>query len=776
MKPDYIAIHSVENSMDGLQKQPSALLRLARSASVFLSAILLSHTQMLSSFSPFGVAWTMVLPPGLSYLSLVGSLIGYVIFGNIRENLLYLTALLLTAAFKLILYPRVKVSKTGMAPAVFCAGIFLVSGLAIGIAGGMTTAALLLIAAESLLAGGVTFFFGQAVQIWHQAKNPEDWTMAEQAGMAVSGLILLMALCSLEIGIFNIGKLAAVLVVLIYMYQTGAAGGAAAGTLCSIALALYSPSFALPAGLLAASAALGGTFRPVGRFIQMLVFVCSYISGILVLGPELVPLSSMLEILVGMVLFILLPDRVLLKVPTSADKTVGTTVQYKDALSQKLAFSARALLDIHSSVKDASQKLSKISSNDISGIYHRTADCVCKQCGLNTFCWITAYQETMHSLNHITHTLRANGMVTEDTLPAHLQQKCCKKSAFLASINQGYKEYLAAESASRAAKEARMVTIEQFEGMADMLTTLGREMGEIRNYDEEKAEKAADLLMTAGCPAPKVYAVTDRYGRLGIEAYLDKPPRCDLQLLSSQLSDRLQREFDLPSCTTAGTKTKLAFFERANLCVDFSACQLAEDNNKLCGDSYEYFLDSKGYAHLVLSDGMGSGGRAAVDSAMTCSLMSKLLRSGFGYAAALKLVNSSFQVKSPDETFATLDIASIDLYTGETEFLKAGAAVSFVYKKNSFIRIDGSSLPVGILQGIEFFRRKIQLNSGDILVLVSDGVTATGLDWIEADIQLYQEKNAQEIADRLCREAKRRRVDGHSDDITVMVAKIEKGI
>ena len=108
------------------------------------------------------------------------------------------------------------------------------------------------------------------------------------------------------------------------------------------------------------------------------------------------------------------------------------------------------------------------------------------------------------------------------------------------------------------------------------------------------------------------------------------------------------------------------------------ACQKNAGDNRISGDCYEYFADPRGFAHIILSDGMGSGGRAAVDSIMTCNFVLKLIKAGFGFDAALKFINSALLVKAGDESLATLDIGCIDLYTGTAEFLKAGGAASFL--------------------------------------------------------------------------------------------------
>ena len=82
------------------------------------------------------------------------------------------------------------------------------------------------------------------------------------------------------------------------------------------------------------------------------------------------------------------------------------------------------------------------------------------------------------------------------------------------------------------------------------------------------------------------------------------------------------------------------------------------------------------------------------------------------------------------------------------------------------------SLPVGILGGTAFEEENLTLGPGDWVVMVSDGATAEGDDWIMKELRHLPEKTAPEAARYLAERAKAVRSDGHSDDITVLAAKI----
>ena len=177
---------------------------------------------------------------------------------------------------------------------------------------------------------------------------------------------------------------------------------------------------------------------------------------------------------------------------------------------------------------------------------------------------------------------------------------------------------------------------------------------------------------------------------------------------------------------------------------------------------------------MLISDGMGTGGRAAVDSAMVSGLFSRMIRSGFGYDCSLKIINSSMLFKSTDESLATVDITAIDLFGGECELLKAGAAPTFVRRNGKVGKAESSSLPPGILRNVAFDKAYLKLKSEDIVVMVSDGATFDDTEWISKIINNWTIGSAQQLADEIAFAARRRRNDGHNDDITVLTGILKK--
>ena len=149
-----------------------------------------------------------------------------------------------------------------------------------------------------------------------------------------------------------------------------------------------------------------------------------------------------------------------------------------------------------------------------------------------------------------------------------------------------------------------------------------------------------------------------------------------------------------------------AFVSGLNLLAEFAASQHTCQGCRLCGDACQSFTDRRSVAHIVLSDGMGSGTAAAVDANMTVSLITKPIDAGgqlYGGAEDCQL-RVAGQIGG-EESLSTIDITAIDLYTGQAHFYKAGAAPTFVRRGNRAGMVESTSLPVGILTAVEFEKR-----------------------------------------------------------------------
>ena len=71
---------------------------------------------------------------------------------------------------------------------------------------------------------------------------------------------------------------------------------------------------------------------------------------------------------------------------------------------------------------------------------------------------------------------------------------------------------------------------------------------------------------------------------------------------------------------------------------------------------------------------------------------------------------------------AAVDMALIDQYSGTCQFLKLGAACTYIKRGNWVECIKSTSLPMGVFQEVDMETITKKLYDGDFVIMVSDGI------------------------------------------------------
>lgn len=174
---------------------------------------------------------------------------------------------------------------------------------------------------------------------------------------------------------------------------------------------------------------------------------------------------------------------------------------------------------------------------------------------------------------------------------------------------------------------------------------------------------------------------------------------------------------------------KIVFEEDAKYHTIHGVARLTKDEAVVSGDNFSFLELENGQDILCLSDGMGSGIDACKESETVIELMEKFLEAGFSKETAIRMMNSAMVIRGEEDIFSTIDMAAVDLYEGEAEFYKVGAAATFIRRKEGVECLLSTSLPVGVSYKMEIDGVKKQLEDGDFLVMVSDGV----LEYLHVD-------------------------------------------
>ena len=723
---------------------------------------------------PFGLS--LAAGASLTYTpaTAVGVFLGYFIPALDTGGFRYIAAMLAIIAIKLLLSNYKRLTENPVFLSFICLlSSFLTSAVTLG---GLNFR-FLNVLSESLLAAGGTFFVSRCFRALPRAVS----------GLGADELVSLFATLSIILtGVngftFNgisLGHILGIALILTAAKYGGTLSGAVCGTTVSLSLILSGTSGEI-AVIYAFIGLIAGVFSSLGKYVQVAVPLIFSLTGSVTTGNPILIAATVIETALGSALFLILPRRLSVHISRlfSVYPKLVTPDGFKKSLSMKLNVAASALCDVSETVDQVSAELSKINSPDFGTVITAIEQDACAGCKLRIHCWESRRDSTVEAILGMTKAIKEGSRTPENGAPEEFRGRCLRISQVANAAYKRYSDYTSRIAAENRIDEVRSVVSDQFDGMSYMLSELANDLEKDGKFDNSTAAKAAAALKNLGINTEECTCKIDKFGRMSLEIKAKKQPNTIINKLQIMklLSVVCERDFDPPAINTSNESIYITVNEHAEIRVDVGIAQKCASDSAMCGDAYKYFFDGRGHFIMILSDGMGTGGRAAVDGAMASGLMSRLIKAGFGYDCSLRILNSSMLFKSTDESLATVDIASIDLFTGQVELYKAGAAPTLIRRSGRTGKAESTSLPAGILREISFDKAVVRCKIGDIVVLMSDGASFEGTDWIKGEIENWSDGTAEELAERICEGAKRRRSDNHLDDITVMTAVLKKSV
>ncbi len=212
--------------------------------------------------------------------------------------------------------------------------------------------------------------------------------------------------------------------------------------------------------------------------------------------------------------------------------------------------------------------------------------------------------------------------------------------------------------------------------------------------------------------------------------------------------------------------------------IQLGLARLPKTGNDISGDScIQVKLDDNKHM-IALSDGMGAGAEAKKSSQIVTKMLTQTLSAGFDKEDSIELINSTVKL-STEEIFATMDVAIFDLYKGIVEFIKNGSCRTYIKNKQNIDIVEPNSLPLGILNDVDFTAYDKDLHDGDIFIMCSDGIidsnqVQAGDKWFLKMIKEINTNNVKKMADIILNEAIDNGYGILKDDMSVIVAKVAK--
>ncbi len=204
--------------------------------------------------------------------------------------------------------------------------------------------------------------------------------------------------------------------------------------------------------------------------------------------------------------------------------------------------------------------------------------------------------------------------------------------------------------------------------------------------------------------------------------------------------------------------------------VESATATLSGEGAEISGDVIKCFTAENRFFAL-LSDGMGTGRAARSTAAFTADFLEKIGGVGCSHATSLSLLNHILRGRA-EECSATVDLFEFDLIRGEGQFLKSGAAPSFIKRGTSLFRIRSETAPIGLLSTVDTEKVKVEVKCDDIILMLSDGICESPEDapWLLELLGKAPPRRVQEYAEAVLSAAVKHH--GRTDDMSVLALRI----
>ncbi|HEY9576595.1 MAG TPA: stage II sporulation protein E, partial [Pseudobacillus sp.] len=582
----------------------------------------------------------------------------------------------------------------------------------------------------------------------------------------------------------------------IFSFISGAAVGSTVGVVTGLIFSLASVSSFFQMSLLAFAGLLGGLlkeWRKAGAAGGLII--ATLLAGMY--GEQGVPLTQTLyESLAAVALLFLTPkiltDQLAKLIPGTAEHS-NEQQQYLRKMRDVTASRVEQFSEVFQALsKSFSQynieALDNYEERELDMFLSHVTEKTCQTCFKKEQCWTKNFHQTYHLMKDVLYELDEGQAGLTQRLARELDTHCFRPGRVEEAIKQQLTYYQANQKLKKQVHDSRKLVAEQLRGVSEVMSDFAEEIQRERENHYNQEEQILEAIEAFGLEIEYVDIYSLQKSNVDIEISL--PFACNShgecqKVIAPMLSDILGDNVIVHKEDCEGGPAGMChviFRSAKAFAVQTGAAHAAKGGGLVSGDSYSTIELGAGKYAVAISDGMGNGERAHYESHETLRLLQQILKSGIEETVAIKSVNSILSLRTTDEIFSTLDLVIIDLQDAVANFLKVGSTPSFIKRGSKIMKIEASNLPIGILQEFEVDVVSEQLKSGDLIIMMSDGIfegpkNVENKDlWMKRKIQEMETDDPQMIADLLIEEVIRTRSGEIEDDMTVVVAKVEHNL
>ena len=572
-----------------------------------------------------------------------------------------------------------------------------------------------------------------------------------------------------------------IIIVLIYGYRKGAILGCASGFVLGLVMSVLTGVHETFIITLSFGGLISGLMNKIGKIPAVIGFVigssiiCYFITDFSYYGV------TVAEIIIAAIPVLFIPKNLKIKIEeffninNALDKPYDNLLESEKGVSKKIDAISSIISDFANIDSEKTQE-DKMEFRDILKKYILE---YIREVEIKDYKSISQIEREKIEIcaDYLSNKLEQNDEITESMI----MFECDNKKKFIENIKDIYNSIKIMRILRRKEEEMQKNASSEYKKISEIIADLSKESSKksltINNKDVKMIRDELKLLgyvvYEDELIVEKDYVeytfITD------ILSDINMQKKEIVSAISNVLGKNMKIRLLLNISKTEKSKIKLASV--TEYVVDSAFAQKNKGTQELSGDSYLTMNFGINKYISVLSDGAGSGENANNSSKRVVNSLEKLIKAGFDETKAYDIINKVMNIKEDDTSYASLDIAIINLESADSSFIKLGAAPTYILNEERVVTITSMNLPVGIVSENDYVPVAKKLNNDDIIVQISDGALVFENNiydnyFTKALLGIDRSKDASSIANYLLGEVIKEKGENR-DDITIIVNKIK---
>ncbi|MBR5535289.1 MAG: SpoIIE family protein phosphatase [Clostridia bacterium] len=748
----------------------------------FITGVLCSRATLLGFLRPFGGAFFGAIFSGkYTYAYIVAAILGQMLSGApLYEMGKYIFAMTFYALITEKLPYKAK-SRSSIRGGLFALSLAL-SGLCF-----MFTAAhsftyttlydLMLLFLECSVSFSATVLFHKAIPIIKSLRLSYSFSSVEEISLvSFLGCALWGAKDITNFGIINLSDIVCIFIILTFAIRLGTSRGVIAGLTMGLVSALGSGRVDISSVSYAFSALAASFAGRYGAICGCSAFILANASVTALANGSTEVLINIFDIFTACIIYSIIPEKLLLRLTSFGSRDEkDRLIEDGRSYCEHVLKNAKGALDAIEGRMLRLREKRYCKGEAENRFFERTARKSCSGCGLRRVCWGRDVQKTVNTLKYALNDSIETGKFKSELMPA----SCLRPKEFREAFLQSAEVYRIEKMWQGKLREMQDVSQNQMWAFSKILSSAVTALSEVCFFDRALADDIARRTAEQNIECTDITVMRDSEGDPSVMLHLENCGGFSLcekgvcEIISSACGKEMIRA-GRRDCTSCNIK----YVVKSPHPVTFAASGKSRSRRGASGDCVRWRVINKALYAAVLCDGMGSGEKASIESRSAADTLLDLLEAGVDGEAAAGIVNTLF-IPYGEATFSAADLYLYNAREGTAKIIKCGGAATFTKSGERVDALYSKSMPIGSVLKNKVETFTLTAKSGDITVMVSDGVLESSKanvlkdTWLIDELEGFSGSNMHRLADAIVNRAMEKCEGEPIDDITVLTAIIE---